>query len=292
MPRVERPPFSIYYEVEGADEGRPLVFLAGLGEQLGSVEYPDEQRALLRDAGFRLIRMDTRDAGLSVPYPELPPPDVQGIAARRVAPAYTQRDIAADVVAILDQEEIGAANVVGASRGGFDARWLAIDYPDRVSSLTVVMSGSGARPDEDGPQNDLEVLWRLFELGERRDELAAVDTMVDFWRWMWGNGYPFPEAWVRERVSFAYDRSYRPEGILRQMTSIVPDASLWQRQSEIDCPTLVMHGGEDPLWGLDHAEATASQIRGAQLWADPQMGHIMHPEQWAEMAARMASIAG
>ena len=292
MGDLQRGQFNIHYETLGPPDGAPLVLIAGVGEQIGSVEFPEEQCALLADRGFRIVRLDNRDAGLSIPTPELDPPDLEGIAARTVSAPYTHLDMAADVVAVLDALAIEEAHVVGASMGGFVARWLAIEHAARVASLTVVMGGSGAAADEDGPQYDIPALWRLFSMTERIELAAAIEVMTELWRWMWGDGYPFDEAWVRGRVAQAVARSYRPEGIARQFMSSVRDQSLWERQAEIECPTLFLHGGQDPLGGPDHAEAAAARIPGAQLWVDPLMGHALHQEQWPEFTDRVAALAG
>jgi pimeloyl-ACP methyl ester carboxylesterase len=105
-----------------------------------------------------------------------------GTAAR----PYTYIDMAGDVIAVL-----------GASLGGAVVRWAAIEHRARVASLTVIMSGAGAAPGEDGPQDDLPAFLRLFGMAERRSRGEAVASMVELWRWMWGAGYPFEEDWVR-----------------------------------------------------------------------------------------------
>jgi len=92
-------------------------------------------------------------------------------------------------------------------------------------------------------------------------------------------------------VTHAFERSYRPDGIARQFVAGIGPPGLGRRQSEIGCPTLVMHGGLDPLWGPEHAEATASQIPATELWIDPRQGHITHREQWIELADRVATLA-
>jgi len=113
------------------------------------------------------------------------------------APPYTYVAMAGDVIAVLDALGIERTHVLGASLGGAVVRWAAIEHRARVASLTVIMSGAGAAPGEDGPQDDLPAFLRLFGMAERRSRGEAVASMVELWRWMWGAGYPFEEDWVR-----------------------------------------------------------------------------------------------
>ena len=296
MPRIERDGFTINYDESGRANARPLVLVAGLGEQMGSVEYPDEQCALFAEQGFRIIRLDNRDMGLSVPTSPIPDIDVAAaVAAFRqgqdVAPPYNLFNMADDVVAVLDALGIEQANVMGASMGGYIVRWMALRHPHRVASMHVVMSGSGALPGDDGPQFDPAVTDRLTEMCQRRERDQAIPYGTDVWHWLWGEGYPFEEDWVRERVAFAYDRAYRPEGISRQMMAILKTPSLWEAQTKIQCPTLVIHGEQDSCFSGEHGRSIAAQIPGSELWLDPKMGHTLHREQWQEMAERAVALA-
>ena len=130
-------------------------------------------------------------------------------------------------------------------------------------------------------------LWGPEVLAQRYERNEAIDRNVDLWRWIWGNGYPFEEKFVRERVSYAHDRAYRPEGFARQALSSMHSPGLWTAQSEIECPTLVVHGESDPCFSIEHGRAIQSRINGAELWNDARMGHIMHREQWDELATRI-----
>ena len=258
MPDLDRSDFTIHYEVTCPGDGPTLLLVAGIGEQIGSVEFPEQQCDEFAVRGFRVIRMDNRDTGLSVPHERLPVVDPMGAAV---------------------------------SLGGLIVRWAAIRHPDRIASLTVVMSGCGAGPNDDGPTLGPGAMERMVAMSERREYEAGVDLLVEKWRWLWGDGYPFDERWVRARVEHAFSRSYRPEGVGRLLLAAVQTPGLWKAQTEIACPTLVMHGGKDPCFGPDHGREIATRIPGAELWLDPAMGHIMHREQWAEMAERVAGLA-
>jgi pimeloyl-ACP methyl ester carboxylesterase len=296
MPSIEREGFKINYEETGRVDGRPLVLVAGLGEQIGSVEYPDEQCALFAEHGFRIIRFDNRDTGLSIPTVPIPNIDIfAALSALQqghdVAAPYTLFTMADDVVAVLDAVGIEQAHVMGASMGGYIVRWMALRHPHRVASVQIVMSGSGALPGEDGPQFDPAVVDKLADMSKWRDRAQALPYHTEVWCWLWGNGYPFEEDWVKQRVTFAYDRAYRPEGIARQMLAVLKTPSLWEAQAGIHCPTLVIHGEQDLCFPGEHGKAIAARIPGAQLWLDPKMGHTLHREQWQEMAERAAALA-
>ena len=296
MPSLRRQNFSIHYEVSGPSDGVPLVLIAGLGEQIGSVEYPDEQCELYTQHNFKVIKLDNRDMGLSVPNRPIPAQDITATLeslnkGNRISVPYTMWDMADDVIAVLDALGIDQANVAGASMGGYIARWIAIRHPERVTSLQVIMSGSGAGRLDDAPQLDPKVTGRLAEMATYRDRAVAIDYHTKLWKWLWGEGYPFEADWVSTRVAFAYDRSYRPDGIARQILAVIATESLWSAQAAIQCPTLVIHGDEDPCFGPAHGQAIAKGIPGARLWLDPKMGHTLHREQWQEMAERAAVLA-
>lgn len=297
MPKVKRPGVSINYETLGSARGRPVVLIAGLGEQIGSVEFPEEHCQAFVDAGFRVIRLDNRDCGLSTPDSEFPTRDVMAtLEALQTGPPptpdYTLTDMSDDVVAVLDDLGLAKADVVGASLGGFIARWVGIRHPQRIHTLTVVMSGSGAGPTDDGAQIDAGAVAELVSMSVRRSRGGAIDHYVGAWKWLWGSRYSFDEPWVRSRAAFAFDRAYRPEGIARTLLAGVFTPSFWGIQSDITCPTLIMHGDADPIFGLDHARQVSAKIASSQLWAVEGMGHTMHRELWPEMVGRVLALSG
>ncbi len=239
--------------------------------------------------------MDTRDNGLSVPTVEPGPPDWEAIFTTQpgapVPLAYTAGDMADDIIAVLDELEIPSAALAGASMGAALVRWAAVRHPIRVRALMLVMGLSGAISGEDGPPISDEVLGRLAFLFTPQDRSNAVNDLVDTWRWLWGPHYPFDESWVRARVEASFDRSYRPIGVARNMAAMsLP--GLWQAQTAISCPTLVMHGDDDPAAPPEHGRAIAERISQTELWAVPQMGHTMHSELWPEMTRRLMRLNG
>ena len=294
MADVHRDGWSLHYEVVGPADGPALVLVAGLGEQIGSVEFPDGHCELLAADGYRVVRVDNRDNGISVPDVDPGDPDwaaIMSAAAAGAAPpvAYTLADLGDDIAAIIDDADLGRATIVGASMGTAIARWTAIRHPDRVGALMLVMGMSGAGPGDDGPTIADEVLGRLMGLAVRQDRDTAVQYLVDCWRWLWGSNYAFDEQWVRARVEASYRRAYRPQGVARNMAAFTA-SGLWDAQEAIACPTLVMHGEQDPCCPPEHGRAIASKIPNAELWEVAGMGHTMHHELWPDMTKRLADL--
>jgi len=286
---------DLYYEVQGEPEDPVLVLVPGLAEQIGSVEFPEEQVRLFVEAGFRVVRVDNRDAGLSTSCDGAGRPDLDEIVTALssgevpVVP-YTYLDMADDLIAVADDMGASRVHLVGASGGGLVVRWAAIRHPRRVVSLTVVMSGSGALPGDDGPQLDPDVLGDLIGLGEHRPRPDHIPYAVEFWRDQWGTTFAFDEAWVTERVTETFQRSYRPDGAYRQLLAAAGSPGLWDAQRSIKQPALIVHGSADPVFAPDHAVATAAQIPNAELWLVEGMGHTMHAEIWPELTQRISVL--
>ena len=281
MPQISRPGFTINYEITCPGNGPTLILVAGLGEQIGSVEYPVEQCEAFARRGFQVVRIDNRDCGLSLPTG----------GADATPEQYTRLDIADDVAAVIDDLGVNKVHILGASMGGFIVRFVALRHPEKIASLTVVMSGSAAGQNDPGPGLEPNVIEALAAMAVRHDREKAINDGVENWRWLWGTKYAFDEAWVRERVAYAFDRAYRPEGIGRLLASAGAGGNLWIEQTNITVPTLVVHGEEDPCFSADHGRTIADRIPNAELWLDPSMGHIMHEEQWEELADRVHTLS-
>jgi len=286
---------DLYYEVHGEPKAPVLILVPGLAEQIGSVEFPEEQVRLFVDAGFRVVRVDCRDAGLSTSCDEAGRPDLDEIVTALssgevpVVP-YTHGDMADDLLAVADDMGASGIHLVGASGGGLVVRWAALRHPQRVVSLTVIMSGSGAMPGDDGPQLDPDVLGVLIGLGDHRPGPDYIPYMVDLWRDQWGTTFAFDEAWVTNRVTETFQRSYRPDGAYRQLVAGAGSPGLWDAQRSIKQPALIVCGSADPVFAPDHALATAAQIPNADLWLVEGMGHSMHAEIWTELTQRTSAL--
>ena len=275
---------GIDIEIEDSTAGRPasasqpvVLLIMGLGMQL--VAWPPQMVQALVDAGYRVIRMDNRDIGLSQHFNKLGKPNLLwaglkyklGFASK--AP-YSLSDMAQDAIGVLDTLKIKYAHVVGVSMGGMIAQRVAIAAPKRVLSLTSIMSSSGARG---LPQARPEVLRALLKRPAKGPQ-AALDHFVALFKIIGSPAFPTPEPEMRERIALGVRRSYHPVGTLRQMLAVVADTDRAEQLATITCRTLVIHGEADPLVPLANGQDTAQRIAGARLLTIPGMGHDLPPE--------------
>ena len=258
---------------------RPVVLLImGLGMQL--VAWPAQFVQALVDAGFRVIRMDNRDVGLSQHFDHLYTPNLlwAGIKYKLGLPVrapYSVADMAADAIGVLDALAIDQAHIVGVSMGGMIAQRVAIAAPQKVLSLTSIMSSSGAKG---LPQADPAVMRALISRPANNTPEAAVDHYVKLFKAIGSPSYPTPEDEMREHILQGVQRSFHPEGTLRQMLAIVSDITRAEQLARITCPTLVLHGKSDPLVPYAHGEDTAQRISGSRLLGMEGMGHDLPSE--------------
>ncbi len=257
-----------------AGERRPAVLLImGLGMQL--VAWPPDMVQALVNAGYRVIRHDNRDVGLSQRMESLGKPNLiwaglqhkLGFAPR---PPYTLADMAADALGVLDALGVKQAHVVGMSMGGMIAQRLALAAPNRVLSLTSVMSSSSA---PGLPQARPEVIAALMRRPSGLDRQAVVDHYVRLFRVIGSPGFETPAAELRQRIAQSADRGFYPVGTLRQMLAVMADSSRAAQLGQISAPTLVFHGHDDPLLPYACGEDTARRIPGARLVGVAGMGH-------------------
>jgi pimeloyl-ACP methyl ester carboxylesterase len=257
---------------------RPVVLLImGLGMQL--VVWPAEFIQALVDAGYRVIRFDNRDVGLSQHFDGLGKPHLiwqslkykLGLTPR--AP-YSVDDMAADAIGVLDALGIKQAHVLGVSMGGMIAQRVALAAPQRTLSLTSVMSSSGAKG---LPLARPEVIRALLKKPAGSSPQAVADHYVRLFGVIGSPAFPTPEADMRARILLGVERGYYPVGTLRQMLAVIVDVSRAAELSRLNLPTLVVHGKADPLVPFVHGEDTARRIAGAQLVGIEGMGHDLAP---------------
>lgn len=279
--KVKANGISIEVEDTGADgsqAGRPVVLLImGLGMQL--VAWPVSFVQALVDQGFRVVRFDNRDIGLSQHFDHLGVPNLvwesfrhrMGLAVR--AP-YGIHEMSADTLGVLDALGIAQAHVVGVSMGGMIAQRVALAAPQRVLSLTSIMSSSGARylP---GPK--AHVLKALLSRPQGRGEHAIVDHYIRLFKVIGSPAFPLDEAALRERILLATRRSFHPAGTVRQMVAIAADTRRADELARVKSPTLVLHGKDDPLVPFACGQDTARRIAGSRLVGIEGMGHDLPP---------------
>jgi len=280
MPTTTVNDIDICYESFGPDDAPPLLLVMGLGAQmtLWSTGFISE----LLERGFRVIRFDNRDVGLSTKTAG-DPPDVmalyaQSMAGEPVEAPYTLTAMAADAVGLLDALGISAAHIVGASMGGMIVQMMAIEHPERVLSLTSIMSTTGA---SDVGQPDAAAIGALLT-PPPTDRNGAIEANITTSRIICGP--LFDETEARGRAIEAYDRCFHPAGSAFQIAAIAATGDRTERLGAVKVPTLVVHGREDSLITLSGGEATAAAIPGADLVVFGQMGHDIPDVYWSQLA--------
>ncbi|HEY3241036.1 MAG TPA: alpha/beta hydrolase [Acidimicrobiia bacterium] len=276
MPNVTANGLTIEYETTG-DPDRPAVLLVmGLGAQL--VYWPDEFCQALAARGFYVIRYDNRDVGLSTKT-EGPPPDVMAAFQGDTSQAtYTVVDMAADGMGLLDALGVGAAHVVGVSMGGMIAQNMAIHHPDRVLTLCSIMSTPNGDMSSDPASSEANAVL-LRPPPRSREE--AVTQSLEASRVIGSPGFPVDEDQIRARAALSYDRCFYPLGIARQLCAIVASGDWRPSLAKLEVPTLVIHGGADPLVRPSWGRATAEAIPGAELLIVDGMGHDLPRGAWS-----------
>ena len=276
---------EIAYE-EFGDPGDPaLLLVMGLGIQM--LGWDEEFCALLAAERFRVVRFDNRDVGRSTHY-EGPAPDWAALTAGSGASAtYLLADMADDAVKLLDHLGISSAHVVGASLGGMIAQTMAIRHPERVLSLTSIMSRPG---DPATGQPHPEALAALFN-PPPNDRDAIADWAVENFKVIGSPGFEMDTEAVRRRAQESYDRGYDPQGVARQLAAIIASGDRTADLAKLGLPVLVIHGEEDPLIDVSGGKATAAAIPGAKLILIPRMGHDMPRELWPRFVEEIAANA-
>lgn len=256
------------------DTNRPVVLLImGLGMQLTS--WPPALVDGLIHAGYRVVRFDNRDIGLSSHLDHLGKPRVAVAVVKRrmglpVHAPYTLSDMARDAVGVLDALNIRKAHVVGVSMGGMIAQRVALQAPQRLLSLTSIMSSSGARGlPGPHPRVGLMMVNRPTESGRE----AMIEHGLKLFQLIGSPDHIDPEPVLRARIAFGLDRSFHPAGTLRQMVAIIADSDRANHLHKISTPTLVIHGKKDPLVPFACGADTAKRIPHAKLLPIPGMGH-------------------
>jgi len=273
MPIIDANGIKICYEEDGPRDGPPVLLLHGLGCQL--VQWPESWISGIAAAGFRVLQLDNRDVGLSEKLDGLGSVDIMAFAVssmegRPRVPPYTLGDMSNDSKAVLDHLDLAAAHVVGLSMGGMIAQQMAIRHPQSVLSLTSIMSSSGA---PNLPQPDPAAIQSLMRPPVSSVRAELIEQLEQMWNLIGGPHFKSTQLGIGRLTAMAFDRCRHPIGRLRQMAAVIADAGRANELSRIRAPTLVIHGGIDPLVPLGCGEDTARRIPGAKIKVMPKMGH-------------------
>jgi len=285
MTQISANGISLEYDERGA--GDPVLLIMGLGTQM--IAWQDGFMDLLADHGFRVIRYDNRDIGLSTKI-DADPPDRravlgQMVTRRRPEAPYLMADMAADAAGLLDALGIDSAHIVGASMGGMITQQLAIDHPHRVRSICSIMSNTG-----DGKRGRIKagLLLKAPRLLSSSIE-TAIEDAVTVTRLI--SGPHFDAERAHQHALAAFQRSYEPAGAARQMAAIAASPDRTAALGAVTAPALVMHGVRDPLVRFSGGVATARAIPHSRLLAFPDMAHDLPEPRWPEMVDAIVANA-
>ena len=274
---------SIEVQQHGNPQHPAVLLIMGLGMQL--VAWPPAVIEPLVQSGFRVITFDNRDIGHSQHFDECGKPNIFWASIKRklgwkIQARYSLADMARDALGVLDAMDIQQAHVVGASMGGMIAQHVAAIAPERVLTLTSIMSSSGAPSLPDAKPAVLRALLN-------RPKSQAVEDITAHYVKLFGiigsPAFPVEPQLLRERIRFGIERSHHPDGTLRQMIAIAADSKRHDLLKQIKAPTLVIHGLADVLVPPEHGRDTAKRIAGSRFVGIEGMGHDLAPgavAQW------------
>jgi pimeloyl-ACP methyl ester carboxylesterase len=282
---------GIEIDDQGLPAGEPLLLIMGLGMQLTG--WPDELVQMLVSRGFRVLRMDNRDAGLSQGFDQLGVPSVPAAAVRHalhlpVKSPYAIADMAADALGVLDALGIARAHVCGASMGGMIAQHLAARHPQRVKSLTLIMTTSGSRR---LPQPGWAVQRALMSRPASSSPEAVATHLMGVLQVIGSPAYPPDPAALRQRLEAAARRAWRPMGTMRQLVAVAADGDRSALLPLIAAPTHVIHGEADPLVPVAAGRDLVQRIRGATGDFIAGMGHDLPQQLLPRMAEGITTNA-
>jgi len=278
---------EIEYETFGDPEDPALLLVMGLGAQM--ISWEEELCEGLVDRGFFVIRFDNRDVGLSTKIDadvNVVESAMAAFAGQKIEAPYLLTDMAADAMSVLDDLGIAQAHIVGASMGGMISQTIAIEHPERVRSLTSIMSTTG---DPDVGQPNPDVLPLLLQ-APPPDRDGAVANSVAVSKAI-GSPEHLDEERLRIRAERAYDRCFYPRGTGQQLVAILASGSRSDALRKIAVNTLVVHGDIDPLINVTGGERTAEVIDGAELLILEGMGHDLPVNYWSAVIEAITALA-
>jgi pimeloyl-ACP methyl ester carboxylesterase len=288
MPTTTRDDVTLQYETFGDPANPTLLLVNGLGSQL--INYEPEFCNLFVGRGYHVVIFDNRDVGLSSKT-EGPLPDVAAMMARFRAgesvegTPYTLTDMADDGFAVLDAVGASAAHIAGMSMGGMIVQRMALNHPERVLSMTSIMSSTG---NSDVGQATPEAAATLVAAPPTDREGYIEHTIAA--RKVTAGSHFSADYW-RAHAGKLYDRMFHPVGAAFQIAAIAADGDRTTELQQLSVPSLVIHGRRDPLITLSGGEATAAAIPGAELLVIDEMGHDLPAEIWTEVSDAIMAVA-
>jgi pimeloyl-ACP methyl ester carboxylesterase len=277
--------YEFAYETFGNAGDPPVLLVMGLATQM--LGWPDDFCRGLADRGLFVVRFDNRDIGLSTHLHHAGAPDVLSVlGGDHSAVPYALADLADDTVGLIDALGLESVHLVGASMGGMIAQLVAIAHPERVRSLTSIMSTTG----DPSVGTPAEAAMAVLLAPPAADRESAIQRTVDTYRVIGSPGFEFDEAALRERAGLSYDRAYDPAGVARQLAAILTTPDRTADLGRVTVPTLVIHGSDDALVNVSGGRATAAAIPGCDLHVVEGMGHDLPQEKWSEITDRITAL--
>jgi pimeloyl-ACP methyl ester carboxylesterase len=273
---------EICYEIFGDAAAEPMLLIMGLGAQM--IHWDDDFCWQLAARGFRVIRFDNRDIGKSSKMTGGKRITLAEFLKMRflkipVSAPYKLRDMADDTIGLMDVLGIESAHVVGLSMGGMIAQELAISFPQRLRSLTSIMSTTG-NPKVPPPTREASAVLMAPPPATKEEYLARF---AQTWKILRVGSFPQDEALDPSRAERTYARGLNPAGVGRQLRAVLASGSRKQRLASVKAPALVIHGTVDPLVHPDGGKDTAASIPGAKLLMIEGMGHALPIPMWSEI---------
>jgi pimeloyl-ACP methyl ester carboxylesterase len=279
MPKIATNGVELEYESFGAPQAPAMLLIMGLGAQM--ILWDEAFCEALARRGYRVIRFDNRDVGLSTKIDAAGVPNVATALAavaqgRPPSAPYTLNDMADDTAGLIGALGIDAAHVVGASMGGMIGQTLAIRHPKRVRTLTSIMSTTGnpalppAQP----------AAMRVLVTPAPTERAAFIEHHVELSKVIGSPGFPFDAEAVRARGARVFDRGPCPAGIARQLVAILASGNRKPALASLRTPTLVIHGTADPLIPIAAGRDTAEAVPGAEFLEIEGMGHDLPRQVW------------
>lgn len=275
---------ELTYQTMGDPASPTVLLVMGLGMQL--VHWNPDLCRMIAGRGLHVVRFDNRDTGTSTKTQGAPPNLLAALLRRPGAATYAIDDMADDAAGLLDHLGGDAAHVVGASMGGMIAQALAIRHPERVLTLSSIMSHPGERG---GGRPRTRALSALLRPGAH-DREAYVEQVVRTFRVIGSPGFPLAEEELRRAAAAAYDRSYHPVGVARQLAAILTATDRTPGLRRLRVPTLVLHGQADPLIPVAGGVATARAVPGARLVVVPGMAHDLPRAVWPRLVDELERL--
>ena len=280
---------QITYDSFGDLADPVIILIMGLGTQM--IHWNDEFCELLARNNLRVLRFDNRDIGKSTWLTSSPVPSVlnfigNSLFSKKVNAPYLLDDMADDTLALMDALNIGRAHLVGASMGGMIAQCIALKSPERVSSLTSIMSTTGNRS---LPKAKARIGVKLLKPLAKEIDLYVAQSL-EIWKMLHGEHFPFDKDRVEKVIRDSRHRGFNPAGVARQLSAIIDSPDRTNGLQQLQIPSLVIHGDSDPLVPVACGIATAQAIPNATLKILKGMGHTLPVQLWPQVVDEISTL--